>query len=645
MSCRPTANPSRVSQGRRPGGERPPSTDRLSSEGPVGPAIAGPRSFGLQPPCGPIRFVKATLEVDCSHSWKVVLDGIGVEADDLEVDLDPGDHVLSLATVFDPKAEGPWTALHCRGRPSPAAVSADLERERELADPGCPGSPTVTSFELSPSGDRVVLSLSTFVPGTDERESMGRDAIGRRRRLASQLARRSGYGRGPVRTNREPALIRDEECREPKTAPCGSRTSNPGRSSEMVAGIEDWNGYLWSPTGKHDHFQHDERSRRRTRVAITRLRGLLDRMAGHRDLTELHLVDVSSGVRQQLTGGAVSASAAAFSPDGSMLLVTREVEDLSRRPYSRNELWVIDAGPTVMRASCATSGGSAASSTHPTGSACWCRPARASSVTSGLRWMGEGRSTISTDSSSSGTRRPTRSTPSAAPSIPPLPAARWSRFDGSITVLAIDGHRRSLFRYRTGTAAPSPRSQPGIESVGCVRCGAATARPSSPRGPRSGEPQRVVVAGAGRHTRAQLLLEPAAERFAAVRRGEVREWNFTAGDGREVAGRVYYPTSSTSRRQLSGDRQLLRRHLADEPVFRRSLPGGVVGRQRIRGVRAHSHRRLRMGAGTVHRARQRLGRGHEPPDHRGHRARSSRPTPSSMPTARRLHRRFLRRDS
>ena len=55
------------------------------------------------------------------------------------------------------------------------------------------------------------------------------------------------------------------------------------------------------------------------------------------------------------------------------------------------------------------------------------------------------------------------------------------------------------------------------------------------------QPQQVVAAAvAGSATSPRLLLEPAAARFAHVRRGDVREWNFTADDGRVVGVRPHY---------------------------------------------------------------------------------------------------------
>lgn len=482
------------------------------------------------------RFVKATLEVDCSHPWKVVIDGIAVEADDLEVDLDPGDHVLFLATVFDPEADGPWAASIVVGAPSPAAVSADLERERELAILDVLDAAAVTSFELSPSGDRVVLSLSNVRAGTDEREawvemrSVDDGALLRSWRGAPAMAEVRFAPTG----NRLSYVTKSGD---PKTASLWVADFESGKTSEIVAGIEDWNGYLWSPTGNTITFSTTSEPEGNT-SGITKLRGLLDRMAGHRNLTVLHLVDVSSGARRQLTGGAISASPAAFSPDGSMLLVTREVEDLSRRPYSRNELWVItlaDGAERKLRDFWWLGGVEYA----PDGKRLLVQAGPSEFGDVGVAVDGGG-PVNDFDGQLFVWNPETDDVDAISRSFDPaITNARWSRFDGSITVLAIDGHQRSLFRYDQdgGTFTEIPTGLESVEAFDVAR----NASIAVAAGTSVWRPQRLVVAGTGDHP-PHLLLEPADERFAAVSRGEVREWNFTSRDGREVPGRVYYPT-------------------------------------------------------------------------------------------------------
>lgn len=491
------------------------------------------------------RFVTAKLQVDSDHPWKAVFDGAPLDpdgpddsddSDGPEFEIEPGDHVLFVATAFDPEAESPWTVSVAIHPESPGPVTADLERERELAILDVLDAAAVTSIALSPSGDRVVLALARVRPGSDRSESWVE-----LRSTDDGTLIRSWHG--------SPAMG------EVRFAPTGNRLSyvshdarkkatlwvadlDTGAANAVVEGIENWDGYLWSPTGRDVVFSTTTKPEK-DESGIKRLQGLLDRMADHRDLDQLHLVNVSSGVRRRLTGGRVSSSAAAFSPDGSRLLVTREVEDLSQRPYSRNELWEIELASGAAR------------------------------KLRDFRWLG------GIEYAPDGHRLLVRAGPSefgevgiavAAPGPvndfdgqlfiwrpdtdeveaitrqfdPAVIEARWSRFDGSITVLAIDGELQSLFRYD-----PVEREfsviRTDIESVSSFD--AALGGPVIvAEGSSMWHPQTVVTVEAAEQP-VRRLLEPAAERFADVRRGEVRKWDFMSADGREIPGRIYYPTA------------------------------------------------------------------------------------------------------
>ncbi len=482
------------------------------------------------------RFVKAKLDVDCDHPWKAVFDGEPVDPDDLDIGLEPGDHVLFVATAFDPEAGSPWTISVAVSPESPGSVTGDLRHERELAILDVMDAATVTSFDLSPSGDRVVLSLSRVRAGGSEPESWVE-----LRSTADGTLLQSWHG--------APAM------EEVRFAPTGNRLSyvsrdakkkatlwladlDEGTAKEVVEGVVDWAGYLWSPTGTAVVF-NTTRKPEKNESGVKRLQGLLDRMADHRNVDELHLVNVSSGVQRQLTAGKLSCSAAAFSPDGSKLLVTREVEDLSRRPYTRNEVWVLDV---------ATGGARKLRDFWWLGGIEYAPDGRRLLVRAGPSEFGDAGIAVEssdpvndfdgqlfiwdpeTDEVEAITRQ----------FDPAVTEARWRRYDGAIIVLSLDGELQSLFRYEPDGGVFSPIDT-GIESIDSFAV-ALDGPGVIAEGSSVWQPQRVVAAEDADHP-LRLLLEPAAARFSNVRRGEVREWNFTSTDGREIPGRIYYPTT------------------------------------------------------------------------------------------------------
>jgi len=484
------------------------------------------------------RFVTAKLEIECDHSWKAFLDGQPIGADDLEVDLEPGDHVLELKAVFGSEIESPWTARVAVAPNIANSVTANLLAERELDILDVLDATTVTSIGLSPSGDRAILSLAKVRAGSATSETW--------------VELRSTEDGTLLNTWRgAPAMT------EVRFAPTGNRFSYvtmdaeaeaatlwvtdlaSGTTAEVARAVEGWGGYLWSPSGDMVVFGTTKKSEK-NESGIKYLRGLLDRMAGHRDLTSLHVVNLSSGLRKRLTGGSLSCSAAAFSPDGSRLLVTREVEDLSRRPYSRTEVWELtldDGGARKLRDFWWLGGIEYA----PDGKRLLVRSGPSEFGDIGVAVDGGG-PVNDFDGQLFIWDPETDAVDAISRSFDPsITDARWSRHDGTITLLAIDGHRRSLFRYEPETGMYSAIAT-GIESVSSFDLALDGATVIA-EGTSVWQPQRVVVAAGGKGPDSlRLLLEPAAKRFEHVRRGEVREWNFTANDGRVVHGRVYYPT-------------------------------------------------------------------------------------------------------
>ena len=121
---------------------------------------------------------------------------------------------------------------------------------------------------------------------------------------------------------------------------------------------------------------------------------------------------------------------------------------------------------------------------------------------------------------------------------PAVASALWSRHDGAVYMLTVDGEEQNLYRYDPGTKV-FDRLSTGIERVGSFDI-AGRASTIVAAGTSVWQPQRVVAVDPQTDS-PRLLLEPAAERFRTVRRGAVEPWDFETSDGRTVVGRVYLP--------------------------------------------------------------------------------------------------------
>jgi dipeptidyl aminopeptidase/acylaminoacyl peptidase len=481
------------------------------------------------------RFLTVALEVESEHPTEVIIDGRAVGEDDTDLSLDPGSHRLVVVTAYDRDVEAPWAVTVGLEGEEVQSVGMSDDGERDLAILDILDQTTVTGLDLSPEGDRVLLTLARVHPGTDDRETwveLRATDDGRLLNTWRGSPAMSQVEFAPI-GNRISYVTRNPE---EKTSNLWIADIETGSTRAVAEGVENWGGYQWSPSGETIVFSATEKPEKDER-GIKRLRGLLDRMAGHRDISSLYLVRVADGVARRLTTGPVSANARAFSPDGTRLLVSREVEDYSQRPYSRTELWELDlfeGGAIKLRDFWWLYQVEYA----PDGRRLLVRAGPSDFGNAGIaEGVGEPVNDYDSqlfiwDPESDAVEAVTRGFD------PAVVNAAWSRHDGAVYILTVDGEEQNIYRYHP-EANEFHRLTTGIESVGAFdvarRAATVVAAGTSVWGP-----QRVVILDELTAS-PRLLFEPAAERFRTVRRSAVEPWNFTASDGRTVVGRVYLP--------------------------------------------------------------------------------------------------------
>jgi dipeptidyl aminopeptidase/acylaminoacyl peptidase len=481
------------------------------------------------------RFLIVALEVESEHPFEAIIDGETVGEDDTDLALDPGSHRLVVVTVYDPDVEAPWAVTVGLEGEEVLAVGTSTSGERDLGILDILDQTTVTGLDLSPEGDRVVLTLTRVRSGTDDRETwVELRSIDDGRLLSTWRGspEMSQVEFAPI-GNRVSYVTRNLK---EKTSSLWIADIEAGSTRVMADGVENFGGYLWSPSGETIVFSAAEKPEKDER-GIKRLRGLLDRMKGHRDISSLYLVRVADGVARRLTTGPVSANAGAFSPDGTRLLVSREVEDYSQRPYSRTELWELDlfeGGAIKLRDFWWLYQVEYA----PDGRRLLVRAGPSEFGNAGIA-EGVGEPVNDYDGQLFIWDRESDTVEAVTREFDPaVVTAVWSRHDGTVYMLTVDGDEQNIYRYHPETKQ-FDRLTTGIESVGSFDV-ARKAATVVAAGTSVWSPQRVVALDELTAS-PRLLFEPAAERFRNVRRGAVEPWKFTASDGRTVAGRVYLP--------------------------------------------------------------------------------------------------------
>ena len=305
------------------------------------------------------RFQEFDLEIQGTHPRRAWIDGEPVATGGLSkegtaseakgtVKLEPGSHALMIETVFEPERGGPWNVGATLAIAKPEAknlpaIADTLEPVHDLTLAEVVDAPQITSVAISPDGKLVAAGLSRVVPGSDDAESW----VEMRDAASGALARtwRGGNAIGQIAWapsgRRFSYAARDRREAGKDSSTLWLADLETGAVSPIVERVENFSSYRWAPDGASVVYAvtaKAEADKRGVKLRET----LLDRQAGWRDKSFLYQVAVPGKATRRLTAGALATSASSFSPDGRRLLVLREVEDVSGRPYSRKELWELD---------------------------------------------------------------------------------------------------------------------------------------------------------------------------------------------------------------------------------------------------------------------------------------------------------------
>jgi dipeptidyl aminopeptidase/acylaminoacyl peptidase len=455
-----------------------------------------------------------------------------------KLDLEPGVHCLLVKTVADPDNDRPWSvtgALHAGTAETAAAISVAAGPRHPLQLGQILDAPRPTGVALSADGELAALTLQRTLPGTHDRETW----IEVRRTATAELV----------------FSFRGLGMRSVAWAPDGRRftyiTSSSGEQkdrstlwlTDLVAGtnrpilelVERLGQYAWSPDGGSLVYEISDKPSE-DKIGIQRLEGLRDRRAGFRERSYLHQVMIPAGSRRRLTAGRLSTAAGGVSPDGERLLFFRTPDEYDRRPFTGDELYLIDL--TTLAVELVHSGSFI-------NDAVWSPDGQSLLVRGGPgAFGGAGKTTpddvIANDYDAQLFRLHLDSrqvVPLTRDFDPSILEMIWSPADGLVYLRAVDEDRVGLFRLDPETLEIDPIPSPAevISGFDVARDAAVVLYHGS------GVDRPAAIWTGPTDRKARLLLKPGATAYRHTRLGKIEPFNFLNSRGDRIVGRVHYP--------------------------------------------------------------------------------------------------------
>jgi len=495
------------------------------------------------------RFSKLKVTLRGTHIRTISIDGNEIaSANSSDVDkeaetkLIAGKHLIVVKAIRDPASDAEW------------AVGVGIETERESSEPHFSldsmrdvtihdiiDAPTIGSVAISPDGQLVATSVGRFLPGTDDRESWVevRDTDNGNLVRTWRGGQMSQVAWAP--SGRTVSYVTSHGSGDNRTSTLWLADLNANTVVPLLERVEDFSGYRWAPDGSSIVFMTSVNAEDDPR-GIKRLEGLMDRWATYRDKTYLSLVTVPGGTTRRLTAGALSTDFNSFSPDGRRMLFTRTIEDLSRRPFDRTELWEMDL--TALQSELVQEFGWMSSASYsPDGNSLLIQGGAVEFDSIGLN-IPDGTIANTYDNQLFiWDRLGETADPITRDFDPAVSSATWSAADGNIYIVAEDRDYRKLFRYDVEQRTFTP-IETGFEAFSSLAV-ASDAAVVVGTGTSPWVPQGLVTVDIERDSHS-IIHRPGEEWFRDVRMGTVEPWTFTASSGKTIDGRVYLPPNFDS---------------------------------------------------------------------------------------------------
>jgi dipeptidyl aminopeptidase/acylaminoacyl peptidase len=501
------------------------------------------------------RWLKTTLTVESCHPFEVYLSnsklGSKTETDKPDVGSDigtpgsfsktislvNGTHRVIIKAMNDPENTSPMTVKTLLSVEEPYttdSIRLSISPERFIDISNVLEDPRVGSVHISYDGNHTAVNISTPVGTSPDRETWIRIF-------------KTDDG-SPVRTFRGGMSIDDFAWapdgehftyvqRESGTATLWMVHLATGEKQKLIEDVERFGSYQWSPTGTFIVFSISERDEPKVQDGMRRIATPIARLPWSHSRSYLHLIEIPSGIRRQLTAGSLSTTLNAIRQDGSKILFSKTRHEFTEHPYSFTEFYSLDL--QTMEVDSLFSGGWSAS-------AQWSPDGKRILVNAGPSYFGD-----------VGVAVPEGMIPNEYDTQayiydigdgriegisrefdPAISSAYWSRAEDAIYFTVTDQSYTRVYRYDIRTKKYRWVDL-GVEIVGDIAF--ASTRPVAVyTGEDATAPPRLHAIDL-RRNRTMFIYDPNKDGYRYTRRGDIREWTFVNERGIEIDGMVYYP--------------------------------------------------------------------------------------------------------
>ncbi|MBD3412916.1 MAG: prolyl oligopeptidase family serine peptidase [Candidatus Aminicenantes bacterium] len=450
--------------------------------------------------------------------------------------LETGKHLIMIKFIHDPKVNPELIfkadlTLDPKFTSPPPVFSLSPQQRMNISH--LLDGPKVVTASISPSGKFAALTFRKTLPPTDQSESWMQI------HSLPDLSLHRTYRGGSSISSIIWAPKGNKFSYTTREGPKGSIWVNDldkGTSIPVLKNIENLGTHIWSSDASFIIYSVTTEGRE-DRKGIKRILSPEDRQPGWRDRSHLFKLSFPDLVRQRLTAGSLSTNLNAIRQDSQKLLFTRSTVDLTQRPYSQTQLFVLDINSLKE---------------DKIWEGAWFRNAE---------WGPEGKKILVLGGPSTfgetGINVPDDTIPNEydtqayifdikskeAESLtkrfkPTVNQAFWDHKHNCVYLTATDRSYVRLYKYDLDKKIYS-LIQTNVDVISRFDLSSETDT-AVYTGSSVSEPQKAYFLDL-KQNKSKLFIETEQESFQYVEMGDVKNWSFKNESGDEISGRIYFP--------------------------------------------------------------------------------------------------------